>query len=124
MAARAVRERVPKIPVLLTGGFQTAHGIARVLRGGCCDTVTMARPLLANPDLPRALEEGWDGPRHKPCSYCNRCLLRVLEQPLGCYDQDRFEEGEKTPEGHDRMMRDVFEIFTDYAEPGPGGGGS
>jgi 2,4-dienoyl-CoA reductase (NADPH2) len=119
LAARAIREKVPKIPVLLTGGFQTAHGIARVLREGCCDAVTIARPLLANPDLPRALEEGWDGPRHKPCSYCNNCLLRVVEGPLGCYDQERFDEGDPTPEGHDRMMRDVFAIFTDYTEPGP-----
>jgi 2,4-dienoyl-CoA reductase (NADPH2) len=110
-----------RIPVLLTGGFQTGRGIGRVLRDGSCDAVTMARPLLANSDLPRALTEGWSGPFHRECSYCNRCLLHVLEHPLGCYDQHRFEDGRLTPEGHERMLRDVFAIFSDYTESSDGG---
>jgi 2,4-dienoyl-CoA reductase (NADPH2) len=102
-----------RIPVLLTGGFQTARGIGRVLREGSCDAVTMARPLLANVELPRALVDGWNGPLHRECTYCNRCLLHVLEHPLGCYDQGRFEDGPPTQDGHDRMMKDVFEVFRD-----------
>src|SRR5262245_14912892 len=39
--AKAIRDKV-KIPVLVTGGFQTAHGIGKVLRNGSCDAVTMA----------------------------------------------------------------------------------
>ena len=78
--------------------------------------------LVANPDLPLALQEGLNGPRQKACTYCNKCLLYVLEHPLGCYDQDRYEEGPKTPECHRRMIADVFEIFTDYTEPGRPGG--
>jgi hypothetical protein len=26
----------------------------------------------------------------RPCSYCNRCLVNVLEHPLGCYDESRY----------------------------------
>jgi 2,4-dienoyl-CoA reductase (NADPH2) len=114
--ARAIKAQL-KIPVLLTGGFQTSHGVGRVLRNGSCDAVTMARPLLANPDLPQALLEGWNGPRHAKCTYCNKCLLHVLEHPLGCYEQDRYENGPKTQAGHDRMIQDVFAIFSDYTEP-------
>src|SRR5262249_49735906 len=110
-------------PVLLTGGFQTSAGIGKVLRAGDCDAVTIARPLLANPDLPLALLAGKNGPTHRKCTYCNHCLLHVLEHPLGCYDQSRFEGGPPTPEGHDRMMRDVFEIFSDYTELQEGGQG-
>lgn len=109
--AKAIKEAV-KIPVLLTGGFQTAHGIGRVLRGGVCDAVTIARPLLANPNLPRDLEAGWDGPRNPPCTYCNNCLLHVIENPLGCYDETRF-EGRG---GRDEMLREVFAIFSDYQD--------
>jgi 2,4-dienoyl-CoA reductase-like NADH-dependent reductase (Old Yellow Enzyme family) len=115
--AAYVPDPIKGIPVLLTGGFQTARGIGRVLREHSCDAVTMARPLLANVDLPRALADGWSGPFHRECTYCNRCLLHVLEHPLGCYDQSRFEDGPPTQQGHDRMMQDVFEIFTDYVEP-------
>jgi 2,4-dienoyl-CoA reductase (NADPH2) len=120
--AKAIKAAV-KIPVLLTGGFQTSRGIGRVLRDESCDAVTMARPLLANPDLPRALLEGKSGPYQKCCTYCNKCLLYVVEHPLGCYEQARFEPPDRlTQEGHDRMMQDVFEIFSDYTEPLTGGG--
>jgi 2,4-dienoyl-CoA reductase (NADPH2) len=115
--ARAIKQAVGTMPVLLTGGLQTSHGIGKVLREGACDAVTIARPLLANPDLPLALVGGKNGPVHRKCTYCNRCLLHVLEHPLGCYDQSRFEDGAPTPVGHDHMMRDVFEIFSDYTEP-------
>jgi 2,4-dienoyl-CoA reductase (NADPH2) len=113
--ARAIKESV-KIPVLLTGGFQTARGIGRVLRNSACDAVTMARSLLANPRLPLDLRDGWDGPKDPPCTYCNRCLLHVLEHPLGCYDESRFiGRG-----GREEMLRQVFEIFDDYHETPPG----
>jgi len=110
--AKSIRAAV-KIPVLVTGGFQTAHGIGRVLREGCCDAVTIARPLLANPGLPNDLAAGMDGPREPPCTYCNNCLVHVLEHPLGCYDESRF----AGRGGREEMLRRVFATFTDYQEP-------
>jgi 2,4-dienoyl-CoA reductase-like NADH-dependent reductase (Old Yellow Enzyme family) len=112
--ARAIKQAV-RIPVLVTGGFQTAAGIGAVLRSGAADAVTMARPLLANPNLPRDLAAGWSGPVNPPCSCCNRCLVNVLEHPLGCYDESRF-EGRG---GRDAMLRELFEIFDDYHEESP-----
>lgn len=26
----------------------------------------------------------------RPCTYCNKCLVNVIENPLGCYDETRF----------------------------------
>ena len=75
----------------------------------------MARPLLANPNLPRELAAGWSGPVNPPCSCCNRCLVNVLEHPLGCYDESRY-EGRG---GRDAMLRDVMAIFDDYHEESP-----
>ena len=109
--AKAIRASV-KIPVLVTGGFQTAHGIARALRNGACDGVTLARSVLANPNLPNDLAEGWDGPKPPPCTYCNKCLLHVVEHPLGCYDESRFADRG----GREEMLRQVFAIFQDYQE--------
>jgi 2,4-dienoyl-CoA reductase-like NADH-dependent reductase (Old Yellow Enzyme family) len=109
--AREIRQHV-KIPVLITGGFQTAHGIAEALRSNACDAVTIARGLLANPTLPSALKDGWDGPLDPPCSYCNRCLGHVLENPLGCYDESRF----TNRGGRAAMLREVFAYFDDYHE--------
>jgi 2,4-dienoyl-CoA reductase (NADPH2) len=88
-AAAQIRKHV-SIPIICTGGFQTADGNLRVLENGSCDAVSIERPLLANPDLPKLLEEGWPGPKDPPCSYCNKYLLAELEHPLCCYDERRF----------------------------------
>lgn len=114
-AAAEIKRHV-RIPVICTGGFQTADGILRVLEDGSCDAVSIARPLLANPDLPKLLQAGWPGPRNPPCSYCNKCLLNVLEHPLGCYDERRFSQFGN--QSYEKMIAEVMEIFTDKTPQG------
>ncbi|HEY7282852.1 MAG TPA: NADH:flavin oxidoreductase [Actinomycetota bacterium] len=92
------------IPVIVAGGFQTASVIRDAIASGQVDGVTMARPLMANPDLPQQFAAGRER-AERPCSYCNRCLLNVLTNPLGCYDVDRF-DGD-----HDAMMRSVMAFY-------------
>jgi 2,4-dienoyl-CoA reductase (NADPH2) len=80
--------------VLCTGGFQTASIMRAAIDGGDCDAVTIARPLVANNDLPKLFAAGHDrAPR--PCSFCNKCLYNVVENPLGCYDERRFDSREE-----------------------------
>ena len=103
LADAAAIKRAVSIPVLCTGGFQTASVIERALREGDCDAVTIARPLVANNDLVRMFAEGHDrAPR--PCSYCNKCLFNVLENPLGCYDESRYSSREE-------MIREIYSVF-------------
>jgi 2,4-dienoyl-CoA reductase-like NADH-dependent reductase (Old Yellow Enzyme family) len=105
-SARAVKEAV-SIPVLCTGGFQTASVIAGAIERGDCDGVTIARPLVANPDLVRHFEAGRDrAPR--PCTYCNRCLFRFIEDPLGCYEPARYDSREE-------MIREVLSVYQEAA---------
>lgn len=111
--ARAVKAAV-SIPVMVTGGFQTASVVRRVLTDGTCDAVTIARSLIANPDLPRQWAAGRDQPE-RPCTYCNKCLVNVLEHPLGCYEESRYPD-------YDTMIREVMSIFED--EVGVGGSGA
>ena len=97
------------MPVLCTGGFQTASVIRRAIERGDCDGVTMARPLVANPDLPLLLAAGHDrAPR--PCSYCNKCLFAFIESPLGCYDERRFDTREE-------MVRQILSVYEPYTPP-------
>ena len=91
--SRAIKSAV-SIPVLCTGGFQTASVIRAALERGDCDAVTIARGLVANNDLVRVFERGEDRP-HKPCTYSNKCLYATLETPLGCYDESRFASREE-----------------------------
>lgn len=77
------------IPVIANGGFQNGDTIESALSGGKCDFVSMARALIANPDLPKRFAEGKMMP-DKPCTHCNRCAGRTPTSPLGCYEIKRF----------------------------------
>ncbi len=55
--AEAARSRV-KTPLLLTGGFRTKAGMEEALESGAIDVVGLARPLAAEPDLPKRLLDG------------------------------------------------------------------
>jgi 2,4-dienoyl-CoA reductase-like NADH-dependent reductase (Old Yellow Enzyme family) len=100
--ARAVKQAVT-VPVLCTGGFQTASVVAAAIDRGDCDGVTIGRPLIANPDLVRLWESGHDRPE-RPCTYSNQCLINQLENPLGCYDEDRFSSREE-------MVAEILTVF-------------
>jgi len=111
--ARAIKAAV-SIPVISTGGYQRASAIRAAIAGGGCDAVSIARPLMANPDLPlmfaRGLEEA-----PKPCTYCNKCLINVLENPLGCYEESRYAS-------YDAMMKELLAFYEDgdwEAKPEP-----
>lgn len=101
--AREIKKRVG-VPVICTGGFQRASHIRRVIEGGYCDAVSIARSLIANPDLARVFAEGNDLPE-RPCTYCNRCLFGLMDSPLACYDLSRF-DGD-----YDRMMDEAMSVF-------------
>lgn len=101
--ARAIKQAVT-VPVICTGGFQTASVIRRVISAGDCDAVSIARSLIANPDLVQIFASGQDRPSN-PCTYCNKCLVNVLENPLGCYEVSRF-GGD-----YDAMIREVMSVF-------------
>jgi 2,4-dienoyl-CoA reductase (NADPH2) len=100
--SRAVKAAVG-IPVLCTGGFQRASLISDAIARGDCDAVTIARGLVANNDLVRLFEQGHDRPPN-PCTYCNKCLYNVLENPLGCYDETRFASREE-------MVAEIMSVF-------------
>jgi 2,4-dienoyl-CoA reductase (NADPH2) len=76
--------------VLCTGGFQHADAIAAALRSGNCDAVSIGRRLIANNDLAHILKTSNGPEQSKACSYCNKCLVNNLENPLGCYEVTRY----------------------------------
>jgi len=91
------------VPIICTGGFQTASVIEKAITNKDCDAVSMARTLVANNDLPKIFARGQDKAA-QPCSYCNRCLVNVVENPLGCYDVKRFPSREA-------MVAEIMSVF-------------
>ena len=102
--ARQIKQNV-NVPVLVTGGFQTASFIRKSITEGSCDAVAIARPLVANNDLVKIYASGKDLP-DKPCTYCNKCLVHALADPLGCYDLTRY-DGD-----YERMVKEIMTVFT------------
>ena len=93
-----------EVPVIITGGFQQASLIRSVIEAGQADAVSIARPLVANPDLVRWFEKGWDVPE-RPCTFCNRCLANMIEHPMGCYEPRRF-NGDR-----ERMIEEIVSVY-------------
>ena len=100
--ARRVKAAV-SVPIICTGGFQTGSVIDAAIARGDCDAVSIARPLIANNDLVEVFRRGQDR-ADRPCTYCNRCLGNVIENPLGCYEESRFPSREA-------MIAEIMTVF-------------
>jgi 2,4-dienoyl-CoA reductase-like NADH-dependent reductase (Old Yellow Enzyme family) len=57
--AEKVRQHVQS-PLMITGGFRTAKGMAEAVVSGGIDLVGLARPLCIDPDLPKKILSGED----------------------------------------------------------------
>ena len=95
------------LPVFCVGGWQTASRIREALAAGHCDVVTIARGLIANPDLVNRFAQGQNAPE-RPCTYCNKCLVNALLQPLACWEESRFES-------RDQMFDEAYRIYKEAA---------
>ncbi len=111
--ANAIKAAVG-IPVICTGGFQTASVIRAAIDGGKCDAVSIARSLVANNDLVKQFAAGADRPA-VPCTYCNKCLVNAVKNPLGCYEESRFAS-------RDEMIAQIYSVFQppEFATAGSG----
>jgi 2,4-dienoyl-CoA reductase-like NADH-dependent reductase (Old Yellow Enzyme family) len=95
------------LPVFCVGGWQSAGRIRDALNAGHCDIATIARGLLANPDLVQLFAAGQDRPA-RPCTYCNRCAVNALQYPLACWEPLRFDSREE-------MFAQAYEVYKEAA---------
>jgi 2,4-dienoyl-CoA reductase (NADPH2) len=91
------------LPVFCVGGWQTASRMREALAAGHCDVITIARGLLANPDMLQRFAEGRDAPE-RPCTYCNKCLVNALLSPLACWEESRFNS-------RDQMFEEAYRVY-------------
>jgi 2,4-dienoyl-CoA reductase (NADPH2) len=72
-------KRATRLPVIATNRFNSPQDADALIARGAADLVSMARPLLADPDLPRKALEGRES-EINTCIACNQgCLDRVFE---------------------------------------------
>ena len=83
-------KRATGLTVIANGGFQNLDAIQSAVRSARCDAVSLARSLIANPDLVSEYFAKGKPQPDNPCTFCNRCVGRTATHPLGCYDVSRF----------------------------------
>ena len=105
--AEAFRDEVG-LPVITNGGYQSRSSIELGL--ATCDFVSMARALIATPDLLDRYRDGAEDPEES-CTFCNRCCARSATSPLGCYEPARY-GGDL-----DRMVQQIMAYNTPVRRP-------
>ena len=67
------------IPVISVGGYRTPEGVLEFLNKGNLAAISISRPLILDPALPRKWQNGEN--TRSACVSCNQCFLTM---PLGC----------------------------------------
>lgn len=70
--AKAVRTALPQVPIILVGGLRSLEVMESILASGAVDYLSMSRPLIREPDLPKRWESG-DRER-AACASCLGCF--------------------------------------------------
>jgi len=73
-------------PIILVGGMRSRATMQRILDGGKVDFISICRPLIREPDLPKKLKKGQSA---ATCASCNACFTH-RPGPLRCMYEERF----------------------------------
>jgi 2,4-dienoyl-CoA reductase-like NADH-dependent reductase (Old Yellow Enzyme family) len=84
--ARALRRRVDTT-IILVGGLRRPETLSALIEDGDADFLSMARPLIREPDLVRRLAAGEQG--MPACVSCNICLMHDEHHSLRCWRTPR-----------------------------------
>ncbi|MBU0493841.1 MAG: NADH:flavin oxidoreductase [Chloroflexi bacterium] len=75
-----------RLPIILVGGFRSRAVMEDVLAAGDADFISLSRPLICEPDLPRRLQEGQ---AKSACTSSNRCWPKGQGEGIACRCVDR-----------------------------------
>ncbi len=78
--AKAARDATD-LPVMLVGGLRSRSVMDDVLASGDADFISLCRPLICEPDLPRRLE---GGQARASCISANRCWPEGVDEGIAC----------------------------------------
>jgi len=67
-------KEISKIPLMLVGGFRSLERISQILSDGIADFVSLGRPLIREPGLPKRWKSKKTDNKHRAeCISCNGC---------------------------------------------------
>ena len=82
--ARDVKKAYPDLLVNTVGSIMSLDYAEEIIANGWADFVSMCRPLMADPDMPKKYAE--DRPEdRRPCLRCNTCMNHLMiPKPIYC----------------------------------------
>ena len=83
LAAAAQAKKQTSLPVITVGGMRSKYFMENAIRSGQTDFVSMARPLIREPDLPNKFKAGISDAA--ACDNCNDCVVACDTRPIRCY---------------------------------------
>ena len=82
--ARDIKRAHPDLLVNTVGSITSLDYAEEILANGWADFVSMCRPLMADPDMPRKYAEGRPEDR-RPCLRCDACSKNIrVPKPVSC----------------------------------------
>lgn len=85
-------------PVMVVGGFRSYEVARQAVEKGDVDYVSLARPLIREPDLPARWHSG--DPSPATCISCNRCFISGLRQGgIDCMVEKKLQGKKAQKEG-------------------------
>lgn len=79
--SRTIKQQV-RCPVIAVGGIRSLHVANGLLRTHQADYLSLSRPLIREPDLPRKLQSGIS--EKSTCISCNGCLKAMFKGDFRC----------------------------------------
>jgi 2,4-dienoyl-CoA reductase-like NADH-dependent reductase (Old Yellow Enzyme family) len=80
--AAKVKEKVT-LPIITVGGMRSKSLMEGAIEANQTDFVSMARPLIMEPDLPNKFRTGKS--ETALCDNCNQCVVAADTRPITCY---------------------------------------
>jgi 2,4-dienoyl-CoA reductase-like NADH-dependent reductase (Old Yellow Enzyme family) len=71
------------LPIITVGGMRSKQRMENAISSGRTDFVSMARPLIMEPDLPNKFKSGIS--EVALCDNCNECVVAADTRPIQCY---------------------------------------
>ncbi len=87
---KRIKPFLNKCKLIAMGGIKNPISAERILKENIADFISLSRPLIYEPDLPKRWQNGDISPAK--CISCNGCYMTMMQGPVYCVTKKKREE--------------------------------